>query len=854
MSVPSAHAQRVVELVRAGSSVEVVGGRWSGRTRLVERVHRDLTAAGVAVVTIRGTGPALPLEALRHALAGQGARTAGELPGTVAAVADALGSALRGERTAILVDDADLLDEASRAVVLGAHHAQRCPLVATGPPRREAGPWHPPAGRVRLPLVRVALDPLRAEQVHSLLEEHLEAVIAPAVTARVHTTSGGVPGLAVAILDAAVARGHVAPVDGVWRAAGPLRTDELDAAYAALLAPHAPEVRDAVETLALSGSVDVDAAVALVGGDALEEAEDLGLVRTFRAGDRLVVAVTPPGLADHLRHRRPSARRHRIAAAARSRPQPPGPARPSDGAGAPVDARDLALVARMLSERHRDLQDAAAAAWRAQPDTRHAARYLALHLCGAEGVVPAEAVRARTRSTGDEDPADVVAYRYLLSRCALADGAGTGEAAALLIDDLPEGFAHAGALEALALATRYAGEALPPGYEARLAAAAGASRAGRTGGAGSTGAVDRVVLAMCHALAGRAEDALATARAVADAPPLLRVHAELATGVALDGAGRFREASAAALAGLHRALSAGDHVGFVAHTYVVALASAALGHRDAARDALDVVLSSGLRSGVLLWCPDAAIRTLTALLAAPAARGAAGAFLDEAAAEQLPSPGLPMGSAGWGEAIRAVDAGDPGTAARRYRAVSDAARDRGFVLAADTAAMCGLLACFDATEARRFRPRARALGGDLYAAYLDARTAAHDRAPERLVAAAEVMRREGAATEAARFFAEAARGFRDTGDVHGAARARTLARETARETPDPPSGRAPAPAVALTRRDSQVVDLVAAGMSNQDIAAATFLSVRTVESHLRNIRRKTGAIDREDLATFRSGP
>jgi LuxR family transcriptional regulator, maltose regulon positive regulatory protein len=45
----------------------------------------------------------------------------------------------------------------------------------------------------------------------------------------------------------------------------------------------------------------------------------------------------------------------------------------------------------------------------------------------------------------------------------------------------------------------------------------------------------------------------------------------------------------------------------------------------------------------------------------------------------------------------------------------------------------------------------------------------------------------------------------------------------------------------LTRREVEVLRLLAAGKSNQEIASALFLSVRTVERHISNIYRKIGA-------------
>lgn len=52
----------------------------------------------------------------------------------------------------------------------------------------------------------------------------------------------------------------------------------------------------------------------------------------------------------------------------------------------------------------------------------------------------------------------------------------------------------------------------------------------------------------------------------------------------------------------------------------------------------------------------------------------------------------------------------------------------------------------------------------------------------------------------------------------------------------------------LTAREREVAGLAGRGLSNRDIAARLFLSVRTVESHLYLARRKLGAASRRDLA------
>ncbi|KTR94651.1 hypothetical protein NS220_08285 [Microbacterium testaceum] len=67
------------------------------------------------------------------------------------------------------------------------------------------------------------------------------------------------------------------------------------------------------------------------------------------------------------------------------------------------------------------------------------------------------------------------------------------------------------------------------------------------------------------------------------------------------------------------------------------------------------------------------------------------------------------------------------------------------------------------------------------------------------------------------------------------------------EADAPAAETAPLDASSLTRREREIAGLIAAGMSNRDIAVHLFLSVRTVESHVYQARAKLGAESRRDL-------
>jgi len=52
----------------------------------------------------------------------------------------------------------------------------------------------------------------------------------------------------------------------------------------------------------------------------------------------------------------------------------------------------------------------------------------------------------------------------------------------------------------------------------------------------------------------------------------------------------------------------------------------------------------------------------------------------------------------------------------------------------------------------------------------------------------------------------------------------------------------------LSRRELEVADLAATGLSSEEIAGRLFLSVRTVDNHLQHVYQKLGIASRQELA------
>jgi DNA-binding CsgD family transcriptional regulator len=149
-----------------------------------------------------------------------------------------------------------------------------------------------------------------------------------------------------------------------------------------------------------------------------------------------------------------------------------------------------------------------------------------------------------------------------------------------------------------------------------------------------------------------------------------------------------------------------------------------------------------------------------------------------------------------------------------------------------------------------------ATGGRLAAVIAAHAEAVRDRDAAGITAAAQQFEELGALLSAADAAAQAAVAYEDADDrrrsVEAAAAANRLAAECGGiRTPALDLAAHPLP---LTVREREIANLVAAGLSNRDIAERLTVSVRTVEGHLYRACIKLDISDREELAALiRSG-
>jgi DNA-binding CsgD family transcriptional regulator len=373
--------------------------------------------------------------------------------------------------------------------------------------------------------------------------------------------------------------------------------------------------------------------------------------------------------------------------------------------------------------------------------------------------------------------------------------------------------------------------------------------AGLTAETEPNASIARLVQAFALTLSGRGVDAVALLDSAPPPPPgtALAPQHDYAYGFALYAAGRLEEAAAWAGTHLDRCLAEADREGLVGHAYVAVLARAALGEFEEAFATAQLVLSTGATAGQLLFAPDCAVFVVLAFVAIRTGRSTAARSLVGRAAELAGrSDGLPFGSPALIDAARRSVEGATDEAATAYRTLAHGLLARGYVLAAETLELLAALATSDAEAASALTGAGGAAAGELYRAWVAGLGAQASEDAGALVDAGRSLGRLGARDQAMKLLGQAARLYRAHADEAAADEAQAELRALLDESVHTAGGAIDE--FGLSDREADIVREVAAGHSNVQIAERLGVSVRTVDSHLRNIRQKTGAVDRDDLA------
>jgi DNA-binding CsgD family transcriptional regulator len=808
--VPLSSRDGVLALVRellfsSEADVDLVGPRRSGRSTVVDALASSAVDARRTVLRVHGVRSlrSTPLAALHAAGFGVVPTAERRTASPLQQVIDALSTTLGPGPATLLVDDADLLDDTSTGAIEAVSRATRTPLLRT---------------RSRMDAVSsaayvVELEPLGYEELRSVLAERLGDPVDAGAMSRVYALCGGNVGLALALAELAVLERRLVLRSGAWCATGELWSRALRGALEAQLSGLDPAERGALERIAVAGVGDVGSTRGLVDPTALDGLAAAGVLRVVRHRGRRLIALDPPVLADHLR----------------DRAQVDAP---------PTDAAFVQFVHAAADAR----REAATAAWESTPSPGTALA-LARALMADTGMTPGsgdDLDAVLTASVGlAGDPLDTAELAVLRARRSLAAGEGLAAAVAALREEIAGlgPFARLADAAAVMLAVEVGAEpdvreerlrddpGLPPAVRSRLLEAA------------------RAVALRC----GRFEDAIGLLDHLAAVPGAPVPACEAAAhAYALLGAGRHSEAVAWAERGAASARDRLDAGAVRDHSVALALCHLLADRPEDAAEALTTASALGAPA-----VPGAAVQVALQVLTAVIAVRRGDTSRAERIRDEL-AAGLPPTSDGatpsalrtgvdWIDAQLAAGRGRPDDAAAMLRDLAATLAGHGEL---PTAALALLTALEHAPDEGALReahalvePQQSELH-DAHLAFVKAR-AAPDGVD--LPALAERLATTGRAGPAAALRAPDVDDV-DSGDGSGGG--------SGGGGNGSGGGGFFSTPIALTEREREITRLVAGGLSNPEIAARLVLSVRTVESHVSRVMRKTSAANRGELVAI----
>jgi DNA-binding NarL/FixJ family response regulator len=274
------------------SGAVIVGSAGVGKTRLAREVISRAEASGERTYWIVGTQSArqLPLGAFAASIS----ETITDPISDVRRVINSFARQERQGRVLIGVDDAHLLDGLSAHVVHQLAQAPRTRLVVTvrtggDEPDAITALWKDDL------LARLDLEPLSAQDTHRMIEATFGGPVDSRSAKRFWKLTGGNALFLRQLLKDQIAAGAIRQVAGVWmwdeRVAV---SDSIVALVGRQLSRLAPDVALVVDTLSQYEPLAVDALCDLVHRRDLEAAEQMSLVTVERSGSRLMARLAHP--------------------------------------------------------------------------------------------------------------------------------------------------------------------------------------------------------------------------------------------------------------------------------------------------------------------------------------------------------------------------------------------------------------------------------------------------------------------------------------------------------------------------------------------------------------------------------
>lgn len=826
----------VVRHVRAGTSVNLVGLRSSGRTAVLGHVAEALPDFGLAPLRLTGVAALRDRPLATLALSGIELTSTSLTPGGLGQAARALERALSARPSVVVVDDADEVDAMSAGLLVGVRATLPVPVVAASRPAGRRQPAaHPLTAELR-PAVRVDLEPLGYADVLRLVHRLLPGPVDRSTTARIATTTGGLPGLVTALVGSMERTGVLAQRGGTWIAAGDTWTAGLVQAVEPLIGGLDDGDLEALTALALSGTVTLHRATQLASWESVARLEDCGLLHVSPAGSEPVVGVFPPLLARYLAHDTSLVRavrlRDQVAPLYGLRPIEPDGLRPAPG-GLPGRG-SLPVLDRQYTE-----------FWRAEVTVRHEA--------WSRNPVPATAVPLVLALHGVDAPARDVDEVLGRTRADASDARATARLAGLhvldvallrrdiagaerLLDSSPTPTGYTGLLCALRAHISLVTET-PLAMSAVVAA-------------DDDGPLAREAVAAvrieCALASGDTRAAAAEIDGFSPIDPRFVLARDLSTAIIALVDGRVSDGTALALSFLEDAREQLDAGGVRAHAYVAALGLYLRGRLDDADALLSQTLALTSRDGLAMQYQDGVLvlAALVASLRGDSARA-------RALAAQAESLGAPRGPfpAMYADVASALVRGPGEDTGRLLWDLAEERLTHGFPFAAAAAAVAAMERFADPARGRRIIAELTRVDSRLVralCAYLEAIGLDDDTA---LAHVQERLRDEGLDLYATRAALSRAIALRERGDLPGSVEQARLAWADAESRGSQTRGlfAALVHEIDLSVRERQIIARISEGVPSSAVASAMGLSVRTVDNHVQNSMRKVGVDSREAL-------
>ncbi|MET0811431.1 MAG: LuxR C-terminal-related transcriptional regulator [Microbacterium sp.] len=820
-----------VDVLQSGRSLDIEGEHGSGRTHLLRRIGDYFTALGWKTIEVSGH-PAFaktPLVAL--SIAGIPEAQDGR-PSSIAASIAAITASVAPDRTLLIVDDWDALDDYSAGVLRAVQANARVPILSSRLVHRSRHEPVLPMGAFTTTYA-MRLPGMGYAELESALESLAGFRIEPGTLSRVFAKSGGNVGLAAAVVDSARRAGHLVVEDGVGRAAGSLWNPALRLMTDVILQALPGESVEALEVLALLGPTGIATAAKAVGVERISDLEERAFLSIIDVGGSRVVSIRPPLLVEHFRHDSLAGRRSQLLERIDDLLSE-GSLLDEDELATP---RDAAVFVRLVHEQTRRRTLRAREAW-------HSAQTLAtatglLSALEVDGAHDADELDALVAAAHGLDGSERERAEWDVARFAARAARGDAEHAVSELRSRATSMPREGGL-LLGRAAELETSFLHVPEDDPLA---GVKEAGL-----STHAHAAILRARAFWMLARGRvdeaDAVLAVRAALDAErdelaDALVVLAHLA-------AERFATAARIAEEGLAAAQKALDAPLIRIYAFLAVLTAT----MDRRPDDADHILGESSFLGLPSPHPSLSFIGLKTLAAESAARRGQRGLMEQLLAD-IDAAGFSDGpllgqSSGIPYARIAFVEQGADAAALACLDAADALWERGALLSSAHSSLEALEYAPTEDVWRRVQERLAVVPGAGVA--------------RRAASAHALVRRDTAAVE------------RDIRDLETAGRARealhlsTVAGAAAERWRDDDAvavfaaladrlrseGAAAGgiPTVALTKREREIAELVASGLSNAVIAEALVVSVRTVESHVNRLLRKAGLSRRQEVKAF----